>query len=96
MTMLQPGPRNKVKFPAESKIFLFLMASIIALRPTQYPIQCLRGLYVISGFCHGVNEFCTVLGFHTAKNGSFIHDILGQPIGPTFKDSVLLGPGGWD
>jgi hypothetical protein len=48
----------------------------------------------MSGFCHGVNEFCTVLGFHTAKNGSFIHDILGQPTEPIFKDLGLLDLGG--
>jgi hypothetical protein len=92
MTRLQSGPRNNVQFPVGVKIFRFLMASSLAPRPTQYPIQWLRRLYAISDFCHGVNEIHTVLGFYTAQNDSFLHDILGQPIGPIFKGLGLLDP----
>ena len=45
---------------------------------------------VISGFCRGVNEICTLLAF--AQILLVVTDVSGQPAGPFFKGNFLLLP----
>jgi len=45
---------------------------------------------MISGFCHGVNEICAVLGFYTVWNGSFCW-CFGTAYGPHLQGSSSPG-----
>jgi len=54
-------------------------------------------LYAISGFSRSVNKLFALLGCHTALT-LLVTDVLGQAIGPIFKDQAVrvLDPRRWD
>ena len=43
----------------------------------------------ISAFRHVVNEIITLLRCYAVYIGSYVTDVSGQPIGPTFKDPAV-------
>jgi len=41
---------------------------------------------VIAGFRREVDEICVLLGYYVAYSGNSSPQVLGQPVGPIFKD----------
>jgi len=46
-------------------------------------------LYVISGFCHEVDENCTLQAYYTVSSGNFLPTFQGNVSIPPFLDTTL-------